>query len=152
VSIENHGIGNRLTDLVSSVNQLLDGNESVSYRWQGSVREGHFVDLVADPEGGVSVVVREFRHAEGTAFAEIRSGERVSSVFCAHVPLAGFTIAFATALRRMRSTEVDLAGMLHDCPCPFPQPEFERLEGRAVGFGHRPLPLLEIEHRAAPSE
>ncbi len=32
VSIENHGINDRLTDLISSLNQLLDGNESVSCR------------------------------------------------------------------------------------------------------------------------
>ena len=104
------------------------------------------------PGKRVSVVVHEFRHAEGTTLAEIWSAERGASVFYAHVPLAEFTIAFAAALRRMRSTMVDPAGMLLEYPSPFPQSEFEWLERRAARFGYHPLPLSEIEHRAASSE
>ncbi|WP_156756152.1 hypothetical protein [Actinokineospora pegani] len=144
VSIKNHWASDRFPELLRCVNTLLDGAESVSCRWQGPVHEGHFIDLVADPAGGVSVAVHDFRHPDGSEFSEIWSAERGDSLFCVHVKLADFTIALASALRRVRVTAVDASGMIEDYPRPFPQSEFERIETRAARYGYHPKPLSEF--------
>lgn len=150
VSIKNHWANDRFSQLLSCMNVLLDGTESISCRWQGEAQDGHFIDLVADPNGGVSVAVHNFRHPDGLEYSEIWSAERGESLFCIHLTLADFTIAFATALRRVRATVVDSSGMIKEYPRPFPQSEFERIETRAARFGYHAKSLSEIQGPSTP--
>lgn len=151
VSIKNHWANDRVSELVRCVNILLDGTESVSCRWQGPVQEGHFIDLVADPGGGLSLAVHQFRHPEGSDFSEIWSAERGKPLICGHLALADFTVAFAAALRRVRATTVDASGMITGYPRPFPQADFKRIETKAAKFGYHSKPLSEFEDVSNPS-
>lgn len=149
-SIKNHWVNDRFSELLRCVNALLDGAESVSCRWQGPVQEGHFIDLVVDPGGGINVAVHDFRHPDGSEFFEIWSAERGECRFSVHLAFADFTIALAEALRRVRATAVDASGMITEYPRPFPQSEFERIETRAARFGYHPKPLSEVRELSTP--
>lgn len=141
ISISNHWLNARFSDLVECFNLLLDGVESTSCRWQGPVQEGHFIDFVADPQGQVSIAVHEFRYAEGSEYSEIWSAERGASIFHAHVPLRDLTVVMAQALRRVRTTVVDAAGVIDEYRHPFPQAGFDRIEAKAARFGYAPEPV-----------
>lgn len=144
VTIKNHWINDRFSELVNCVDLLLGGFESVSCRWQGVAAEGHFVDLVRDPAGGISIAVHAFRYPEGDTYSQIWSAERGDLVLSTHVPFTDFIRDFATTLRLARATAVDTSGMLTEYPRPFPQATFEHIEARAARMGYKPTPLWEI--------
>ncbi|MEV0848295.1 hypothetical protein AB0J21_20865 [Streptomyces sp. NPDC049954] len=145
VEIRNHWLNDGFPELVDSVNLLLEGRRSVSCRWQREVAGGHFVDLVSDPHGGLSVVVHAFHQDEPGDAAQVWSAERGSVVFRAHVPFNEFVLRFAAALRVVRTLSTDPAGMIGHWGYPFPQTAFELLERRAVRLGYKPRARPEIE-------
>jgi hypothetical protein len=138
VSLRGHWVSDRLPDLLTSITLLLDGTEAVCCRWQGPVQEGHFLDFVRDPHGSISVAVSEFRHPDGATAAEIWSAERGPLRFTANLLLSDFAMAFAAALRQVRSAEVGMTGLLTDYPRPFPQTLFEGIEQKAARLGYKP--------------
>ncbi len=144
ISLRGHWISDRLPDLLNCVESLLDGTEAVCCRWQGPIQEGHFIDLVRDPEGGVSIAVSEFRYSDGATAAEIWSAERGTLRFRANLPLNDFAITFAAALRRVRSTAVGVTGLLTEYPRPFPQSLFEAIEQKAARLGYKPSADLAV--------
>lgn len=144
VDIENHWMNGAFQELVDSVDWLLGGKESVSCRWQHEVDGGNFVDLVADPEGGIDIAVHEFYYPDAETAPMIWSALRGDASFTTHVPIAEFASQFAAALRRIRILSVDDSGLIEDWGHPFPQERFELIESKAAGFGYQPKSRAEI--------
>jgi len=146
VQVRGHWLNDSLTDLVSSLQLLLDGRQSVSTRWQHEVSGGHFLDFVADPRGGVGIAVSELAHGAGSATVEeIWSAARGETVFSAHVPLGGLVTETMRSLRRIRVESVDSTGYIEHWQHSFPQALYESVEGVAsVRFGYKPQPTAEF--------
>jgi len=148
VTIKNHWLNDGVPELVDSVNLLLDGKRSVSCRWQHEVSGGSFIDLVADPHGGLSIAVHDFHDDYPGSAETIWNAKRGEAVFATHVLLQDFVREFASALRVVRTLSVDAAGMIEHWRYPFPQTGFERLERKAVWHGYKPKQRREIIHEA----
>lgn len=144
LTIRSHWLNDRFAALMSCVDALANGAETVSCRWQGPVNDGHCIDFVADPEGGLSLAVHEFKHAEAITAAEIWSAERGPAVLVCHQPLPEFVLLFTAATRRVRVTAVDVDGLITEYPRPFPFDLFGCLERSAARLGYQPTPLAEL--------
>lgn len=151
VVIRSHWLNDRFAELVSCVDQLASGAEVVSCRWQGPINDGHFIDFVADPAAGLSLAIHEFSYPDGITAEEIWSAERGPAVLVCHQPLQGFVVLFASAVRRVRATAVDVDGLIEQYPRPFPFALFEQMERSAARMGYQPTPVIELgESQSAP--
>lgn len=144
VVIRGHWLNDRFAQLISCVDALSTGSEVASCRWQGPINDGHFIDLVADPEGGVSLAVHAFNYPDAITAEQIWSAVRGPAVLVCHQPLAKFVQLFAAAVRRVRATGVDSDGLIKQYPRPFPLALFEQLERSAASLGYQPTPLVEL--------
>jgi hypothetical protein len=146
VKVRNHWLNDGFSDLVDSVALLLTGKQSVSTRWQREVSGGSFVDLVADPHGGLSIVVNEFGYGSEAATADtIWSALRGDVTFNAHVPLGDFVKEFTRSLRRIRAQDVDQTGFIEQWQHTFPQSSYEWIERTAVvRFGYKAVSTREL--------
>lgn len=140
VRVRGHWLNDCLTDLVQSLQLLLDGRQSVSTRWQLEVAGGHFIDFVADGRGGVGLSVSELAHGVGSATVEeIWSAQRGRTVLATHVPLEAVVVAALRSLRRIRAGSVDATGYLEHWRHSFPQALYESVEQAASRrFGYAP--------------
>lgn len=146
VQIRCHWLTDGLRDLLIGAQRLLDGERSVSVRWPYEIAGGHFIDLVPDPQGGLSIALSEFAHGiESTALEDIWNARRGAVVFHAHVPLRTYTVKVLQSLRRIRVKSVDESGFIPHWGHTFPQATYESFEAAASSrFGYQPTHTAEI--------
>lgn len=144
IMIKSHWLNDRFAELITCVDLLANGAETASCRWQGPVNDGHCIDFVTDPEGGLNLAIHEFKHPEGFTSAEIWSAERGPAVLVCHQSLHEFVLLFTAAIRRVRLTFVEADGLLKEYPRPFPFSLFEQLERSAAPMGYQPTPMAEL--------
>lgn len=152
LEMRSHWLGDALTNLVEAMTLLVDGVPSVSVAWPREIGGGHFLDIVADGQGGVSVVVHE-RDGDGSEIGQIYSAERGPVRFRCHVPLAVVLTSFVTALRAVRVRSVDRTGFMRDWGRTFPIVAYGQLETVAVRrYGYKPVPTADITVEESPDE
>lgn len=148
LTIRSHWLNDRFAQLIGCVDSLATGAEVASCRWQGPINDGHFIDLVADPDGGLNLAIHQFNYPDAIKASEIWSAVRGPAVLVCHQPLTDFVCLFAAAIRRVRATLVDGDGLIKQYPRPFPFALFEQLERSAARAGYQPTPLAELDGSA----
>lgn len=146
-----HWTADGFSHLFDAVLALANGTPSVSVVWAREAGGGCFIDLLRDPEGGVSIVVHDRAHGIGARTVDaVHSAERGAVRFRAHIPWRDFIRSFATAVRTVRVRCVDGSGYMKHWQRTFPQAEHEALE-RIAGrwYGYKPVPTTEISPPAA---
>jgi hypothetical protein len=146
LQLRTHWLVDGLTELALAVEALLAGRPSVSVRWAMEMAGGHFIDIVADPQGQLHLAVTELEHGLGASTAEeIWSPVRGPLVLRATVSLSDFVRRYLSAMRVVRVTRVDASGMVAEWRHSFPQAIYEGLERQATArFGYKPLTTDEI--------
>ncbi len=141
ITIKNHWMNDGFSDLVDALRLILTGTRAVGVPWLHEVAGGHFLDLVADPGGGINIAVHETRHgadADADSPGQIWNAVRGSARFQTRVTTGEFAQACAAGLRRVRTNQVDTTGMIQHWQYSFPQATFEAIERIAEKYGYQP--------------
>lgn len=152
LEVTSHWLNDALTNLVDAMTMLANGTPSISVAWPREIGGGHFVDIAADGQGGVSIVVHE-RGGNGPEIDQVYSAERGPARFRCHVPFADVLTSFVTALRVLRVRSVDRTGFMPDWGRTFPVAAYGELETIAVRrYGYKPVPTADIPVDESPDE
>lgn len=146
ITIKNHWMNDGFSDLVDALRLILTGTRAVAVPWLREVAGGHFLDLVADPGGGINIAVHETRYgadADADSPGQIWNAVRGSAQFQARVMTGEFAQACAAGLRRVRTNQVDTTGMIQHWQYSFPQAPFEAIERIAEKYGYQPEHALQ---------